>query len=280
MVVISGGTFTIGSPGTEAGRNSDEVLHPVTLTHDFWISSTEASQGEFEDLMGWNPSSLGGGGTGPELPVTNLSWYDAAAYLNQLTQLESGTPCYLFSGVTCNDTLAVGNNYMACMTATHRGIAAATVSLNGPPTVYDCTGYRLPTDAEWVYAARAGTTTATYNGDLDVAHLSCESGNAVLNPIAWFCGNTGYQLHAPGSLAANAWGLYDMSGNVAEWCYDKWVNYGAGPMTNPVTSPTSVTDCVIHGGGFDSEAKYVRVASRGLSNPADTLGFRSARSIP
>ena len=107
-----------------------------------------------------------------------------------------------------------------------------------------CTGYRLPTEAEWEYAARAGTTSATYAGDLVERHLDCRPNNPTLDPIAWFCGNGRYESFAVRNKRPNPWGLHDMLGNVGEWVWDGYGPYPAGPVTDPT--------------GFDSDQKVLR----------------------
>jgi formylglycine-generating enzyme required for sulfatase activity len=129
MVLIQGGTFQMGSPATEPERDADETLHEVTVA-DFMMSRTEVSQQEYERVMGKNPSER----KGNNLPVENVTWYDAVAYCNALSQQKGLTPCYTISGTT------------------------VTWNLNA-------NGYRLPTEAEWEYAARGGKQTPFHFGE-------------------------------------------------------------------------------------------------------------------
>jgi formylglycine-generating enzyme required for sulfatase activity len=285
---IRGGTFSMGSPdGTgvdplEPGRESDETQHEVTLTNDFEMSIYETTQVEFTSLMGWNPSEFGpnglGADCGDDCPVEWVTWYDSAAYANELSHDESLSPCYTFSSVVCYDGANVGTDYMACMNDTQGGIESATVALNGVGSVYDCEGYRLPTEAEWEYAIRGGTTTAFYNGS--ITNTGCSPLDPNLDVIGWYCGNDSNTTEVVGQKLPNLYGLYDMSGNVIEWNWD-WFGTYPGTVTDP-EGPGSGSQPVRRGGGWYLGAGSCRSANRSSNLPGNrynSMGFRLARSL-
>jgi len=248
----------MGSPEGEAGRFVEEVQHTVTLTRSFAMLSTEVTQGQFESLMGYNPSDFVACGT--DCPVETVNWYEAAAYSNVFSAAEGYASCYTCTGagtgVDCEPDVAYA-------------------------TPYDCPGYRLPTEAEWEYAARAGTATATYNGDLDDGHLNCEQPNDVLDSIAWYCGNSGDTTHEVGTRLPNFFGLYDMLGNAWEWCHDWHDDYPTGSVEDP-WGPASGSFRVVRGGSCEFDAKYSRASYRRRRLPSNRLGhgFRLVRSLP
>ncbi len=255
-VTIRAGTFTMGSPTGEPGRNSDEVEHTVTLTRDYQMQTTEVTQDQFYDLMGYRPSSAAS--CGGSCPVETISWHEAAAYTNALSSSSGLASCYACTGSGASVTCSIGGMY---------------------ETPCDCPGYRLPTEAEWEHAARAGTTGGTYNGTSTLT--GCESSNAVLDPVAWYCGNAGSTPHPAGGKDPNAWGLYDMLGNVWEWCQD-WQDSYSGNAVDP-RGPSSSSDKMKRGGSWYNGAGYSRSADRDWSAASvrgNDLGFRPVRTLP
>ena len=255
---IPQGTFTMGSPESEAGRDDDEVEHLVTLTIPFEIMKYEVTQGEFVALMGYNPSGFAA--CGSDCPVEQLSWHEALKHANFLSQQKGYAQCYDCSGTQPNFTCSLKAAYAKPQ---------------------DCPGYRLPTEAEWEYAARAGSTSAYYDGmGGDDSHLNCEV-PFHLTEIAWYCGNANSTTHQVGTKTANSWGLYDMSGNVYEWLWDWWGGY-TGVVIDP-SGPVMGSNRALRGNSMANFAKHLRSANRSGNVPEyrnGSLGFRLVRTLP
>ena len=209
---IPAGCFVMGSPEDEWGRGQTrEQRVNVTLTRPFVVQKYEVTQKEWMAAGFANPSGKMADGTGDCLdatcPVGNVTWFEAAAYANLSSErnLPPLPPCYELDG--CTGTTGTGMKCTSASTATG--------------SVYDCAGYRLPTDAEWEYATRAGTRSAFYSGDITVIGTigECHPDQNLLR-IAWYCSNSGGATHPVGQLEPNAWGLHDVSGNAAEWVND------------------------------------------------------------
>jgi len=257
--VIPAGSFSMGSPPWEGCRNWSDTLetqHTVTLTRDFEMSATEVTQGQYQGLMGKNPSAFTG--CGVHCPVERVRWYEAVAYCNALSA-KNGLPlCY---SCTANSTST------SCYTA---GAYAGQI--------YTCPGYRLPTEAEWEYAYRAGTKTAYYSGD----NSSCTSTDANAGSIGWYDLNSNKTSHPAAQKKANAWGLYDLAGNAMEWTHDDCVkDLGPAAATNPAPQASSSAK-VLKGGAWLSFARQLRAAYRtcGLPQTQSYLtGFRCVRSL-
>jgi len=246
---IDPGSFMIGSPTTEAGRNMDEYLREVTISKGFYIQITEVTQKQWSGLMGNNPSYFTA--CGENCPVENISWVDVQEFIKKLK---------------------------------------AKYDMN----------YDIPTEAEWEYACRAGSKTAIYTGPLSI--LSLNNGPE-LEPIAWYGGNScadysgaddctgrkGAQIRCQrcgtqsvAKKKPNAWGLYDMQGNVWEWCSDWYNNFPGGYNTGAVTDPKGPsrgTHRIIRGGGWFSGAAQCRSAFHDRSAPTDSSNGVGLRLI-
>ncbi|MBN2688225.1 MAG: formylglycine-generating enzyme family protein [Deltaproteobacteria bacterium] len=219
FVLIPNGTFMMGSPSNESGRDNDETQHRVTISKPYYLQTTEVTQGQWKAVMGSNPLHFR---KGDDYPVEEVSWNDVQEFITKLNRKENTNK------------------------------------------------YRLPTEAEWEYACRAGNTARFSFGDDD----------SDLGRYAWYFSNSSGETHQVAQKEPNAWGLYDMHGNVWEWCQDWYGDYPSGHVTDQ-SGPSSGSDRVLRGGSWCNLAGLVRSAFRLRRNPGFRysygLGFRFAR---
>ena len=269
FVRVEPGTFQMGSPLEEPGRSVDnEVPHEVTLTHAFLVKSTEVTQAQWEAVMGSNPSYFTE--CGGDCPVEYVNWWEALAFCNALSEKEGLPACYELVG--CVGEVGLDR---ICQEVN-------VTAVGGNPS--SCTGYRLPTEAEWEYAARAGTLTAFAGGGFaqgETAGNTCEEVAALLD-AGWYCTNSLDTPHAVAGKQANAWGLSDTAGNVLEWVWDRFAPYPAGAVQDP-TGDESGGMRVLRGGSWSRVAAGCRSAAREGLDPAERdgdTGLRPVRTIP
>jgi formylglycine-generating enzyme required for sulfatase activity len=248
FVYIPPGSFTMGSPPREKGREKDETRHRVTISRGFCMGKYEVTQGEWEAAMGDNPSNLKE--CGKDCPVESVDWKYGQEFITKYNELHGG-------------------------------------------------GYRLPTEAEWEYAARAGTKTAFYTGAITNVDYPCGH-NPALDPAGWYCWNSGYRecleqqeierptpvycmnMNPVGRKAPNKFGLYDMLGNVSEWVGDWYGKYPNGPVKDP-KGPAWSQERVVRGCNVESWPVECRAAARLHENPGNSgqsLGLRLVKELP
>lgn len=279
---IPHGCFILGSNRCEVGRGKyDEDPVQMTLTHDFEIQTTEFSQAAWEALGFANPTVATptvdnwASCVAPTCPVTYLAWVETLAIANALSLKANLPTCYDLSACTGTP----GQKNMSCT-----DVQTTTAS------VYECKGYRLPTEVEWEYAARAGTRTAYYSGDPAPIppFLKCID-DPSFNPIGWYCNNGGNVTHPAAQKSANGWGLYDMLGNVTELTTSLYTGAGYGPSPQvdrdakfPVVSNFNMYE---QRGGFAMwYASSSRASGRWNYGPPNvnggpTMGFRLVRTL-
>lgn len=250
FALIPAGEFPMGSPNGEAGRGSDERYRQVSITYPFYLQTHEVTQAEWADVVGNHPSRAPH--CGDDCPVENVNWYEALWYANALSVGQGLPECY---------------NLTNCDSGPGQGMQCESVLFTG----LDCQGYRLPSEAEWEFAARAETTTAWHCGNA----VGC------LSRVAYYQGNSNGRTHPVAEMAANDWGLTDMSGNVSEWVWDAYGTPSPDNLVNPVAQESGLRR-VVRGGSFNSQPGATRSASRESVPARDrraTRGFRLARTV-
>ena len=260
-VWVPPGMFLMGSPGGEKGRGSDEgPQRRVKISKGYWIGAHPATQEEWARVMGGNFSHFGAGPAAGETqgrrPTENLSWHEAVEFANRLSMMEGLSPAYSIDGKTDPDEW--------------EGMKEET--LNKVKVEEGSDGWRLPTEAQWEYAARAGATAAFSDGSQD-----WENKDAI-NKLGWFECNSGKMTHEVGKKEPNAWGLYDVHGNVWEWCWDWYGDYPSQAQTDP-RGASSGSDRVYRGGGGSAPAQAARSAWRGFGNPSVRGNFLGVRLL-
>ena len=253
LILIHGSKFLMGSPGTEVQRENDENQHEVEVS-DFYISKYEVTQKEFEDVMGSNPSQF----KGENLPVENVTWYEAIEFCNKLSAKNGLEEVYI---------------------------------INGNQVSWDKSknGYRLPTEAEWEFSARAssmlpfsgiesiGAEDANFYGHYP---YGIEENYFTQNNLDVKPGVYRQTTTDVGSFSPNSWGLYDIHGNVREWVFDWYGEYDLSNTNNP-TGAINGSLKVNRGGGWNDYAKHMRCSFRGTGEPSQRMnntGFRIARN--
>lgn len=253
FALIRGGSFVMGSPDTEAWREKDEVQHQVSVS-DFYMAKCELTQGEYEKTMTQNPSAF----HGVRLPVENISWLEAVEYCNRRSQAEGLKAVYKVEGQNVSWDRAAD-------------------------------GYRLPTEAEWEYACRSGTKTP-FNTETSISPeesnyyghypYMIEANYFNQEKLSTQPGRYRETTVAVGSFKPNKWGLYDMHGNVEEWCWDYYGPYAA--ENRDPAGPAKGSLRINRGGGWNDFAKHMRSAYRSSAlqeSRSRSLGFRLARNV-
>jgi len=264
MVYVPGGTYRMGEDLGTAADYSFVTVHDVTLD-GFSMGKYEVTQEQWQAVMGSLPAGLTSGtncGRGGNYPVYHVSWYDAVVFCNKLSMMEGLSPAYKINGST-------NPSAWGAVPAKHNAAWNAVEIVDGS------TGYRLPTEAQWEYAAKGGDHAApgwvgyTYSGSDDV------------NNVGWNNIDGSHTAKLVGGKAPNALGLYDMTGNVFEWCWDWYDPYISSAQTDPSGPAYSLwNQRVVRGGGWNTAAVNMRSISRNKTNPSYTyngLGFRVVR---
>lgn len=243
MVKVPAGTYFMGKDN----ENFESPRRSVKVTLPFFVGKTEIMQSEWFRLMGYNPSWF----KGDSLPVENITWYEALKFCNSLSIREEKNPCYTF--ITTDSVICD----------------------------FSKNGYRLPTEMEWEYAARAGSNDDTQFGNVSSTIDGCYPVDQSIDKCGWYCGNTFFKPSAVAKKLPNLFGLYDVIGNVQEWCWDWYDPYYYNQLENiDAKGPTNGTQKVCRGGSWYDQVFRIRLSGRLFyrpSNKSNTIGFRVVR---
>jgi formylglycine-generating enzyme len=281
FIRLPSATFTMGSPVDEEGRREHETVHEVTLTNDIFMATTEITQGVFEQVMEYSAhldlpteNSNGSFGVGAAFPAHSVSWYMAAKFANQLTGIHNQTH---------------NSSLIECYSCSGEGVTVFCEESVGP---YECSGYRIPTEAEFEYASRAGSTKAIWTpnggGNLPANYqtASCQTtllltDGSQLSELIWYCANNTEQYGSKevATKLANDFGLYDMSGNLWEWCHEFFGPYEEGSVINPEATSEAGVRKVVRGGGWYHTPNTLRTADRNDYPPDNRVNFTGFRLV-
>jgi formylglycine-generating enzyme required for sulfatase activity len=280
---IPGGNFMMGSPESEVGRYTWEAQVEVTLSRNYLVQRTEVTQAQWRAVSGGtNPACFQSAGADvfactsdnlhPDHPVEQVNWWSAVAFANAVSELEGLTPCYVLPTSGCTGRWQDGT--LQCGSG-----AAVTLTAD---SVYECVGYRLPTEAEWERATRAGTTSATFLGNLVGEVNTCSTPpqpiQPSVDPIAWYCRNSNQASQMVAQKQPNPWGLFDMAGNVSEWVWDRYASSMLGGI-DPVVETGRFA--IARGGSWIESPNRTRAAYRetlGAETSLSVYGLRLART--
>lgn len=267
LILVEKGSFHMGAlqgllvGDYDGALESSRPAHPVTLTYDFYIGKYQVTFYQYDafcddtgrakpsDVV-WEGKDSGGRGT---RPVIWVSWWDAVAYCNWLSEKEGLPVAYRLEGEPDEGQMIDSSG-------------------NVTADITRVMGYRLPTEAEWEYAARGGNISQGY----------LFAGSNSVDEVAWYCDNTGGIPHEVGTKAPNELGIHDMSGNVGEWCNDWWTTYTEAAKTNPCNTAFGRRERVARGGSANCGKEHLCTVDRDLFEPDDKcnlLGFRIARTV-